>query len=272
MKKNVRYLQNKKNVSPVTMVTAYDYPTAQIEDEAGIDVVLVGDSVGTNILGYKSEQEVTMSDMLHHLSAVSRAVQYAYVLADMPYGSAQDPFLAFENARQLIGKGADCVKIEGWREKKNIVSFLTEKGIDVCGHIGYNPQVHTSPKTFGKDAPQAIELIESAKILEKSGAVMLIVEKIPQEIAAIVTSELKIPVIGIGSGIKCDGQVLVVNDILGWSSRVFRHVHKYADFRSLARKAIKDYKNDIERGVFPSEQNLWHIPPEELREVLTALS
>ena len=274
MKKSIASLHDKKrNHVPITMVTAYDYPTAQIEDAAGVDAILVGDSVGTNVLGYKSEQDVTMADMLHHLGAVTRGVQSAYVLVDLPFGSFEDPFYSYENAQQFLDRGADCVKIEGWRENKNIFAYLTGKGVAVCGHIGYNPQIHgPSPKVFGKDASQAIELIESAKVLEEAGAVMIVAEKIPEEICAIISSELKIPVIGIGSGRKCDGQVLVVHDILGFGTRVFRHARKYMDFRELAIKAISGYKQDVEQGAFPAEENVQHLKPEEMEKVKQELN
>ena len=141
----------KRTKTPISLLTAYDFPTAQLLDEAGIDILLVGDSVGTNVLGYKDEREVSMADMLHHLGAVVRGAKSAWVMVDMPYNSANDPFIACENARMMIERGADCVKIEGWEEKKNVVAYLSGQGIPVCAHIGYNPQIHGSKgKTFGK--------------------------------------------------------------------------------------------------------------------------
>ncbi|HON09777.1 MAG TPA: 3-methyl-2-oxobutanoate hydroxymethyltransferase [Chitinispirillaceae bacterium] len=268
MKKTIEFLHSKKNKTPITMLTAYDFPSAQLEDEAGVDCVLVGDSVGTNILGYESEKEVTMDDMLHHLAAVRRGVKDAYLIVDMPFGSADDPFTAYRNAELMIEKGADCVKVEGWSDRKNVISCLAEKGIEVCAHIGYNPQIHgTKAKTYGKEKNQALELIESASVLEAAGAVLLIVEKIPDEISAIISSRLRIPVIGIGSGVSCDGQVLVLNDILGTGDRTFRHAKKYMDFRNLALQAIKNYREDVEKRIFPSEENLTHLSPEELSEI-----
>lgn len=273
MKKDIQYLNNKKkNKIPISMLTAYDFPTAKILDEAGIDIILVGDSVGTNVLGYKSEAEVSMSDMLHHLGAVVRATEKAWVMVDMPYNSANDPFCAYENARKLIEKGADCVKIEGWEEKKNVVASLSSQGIAVCAHIGYNPQIHGSkPSVFGKTTEQALELIKSAKVLEDSGAELIIVEKVPQEITSIISETLRIPVLGIGAGKLCDGQVLVVNDVLGITPTVFRHVRKYMDFRLLASKAVTDYINDIEKGCFPSEENIGHLSAESLEGVSKAM-
>ena len=196
------------------MLTAYDFPSAQIAEAGGVDAILVGDSVGTNVLGYSSEREVTMADMLHHTAAVARGTQNALLLADLPFQSTETPEDAERNALLLRGKGAQIVKIEGWREKCSIVSHLSRKGIPVCGHIGYNPQIHgTKPKVFGTTAEDARDLIESSLLLEQSGAVLLVIEKVPEEVAGIITEKLHIPTIGIGSGRYCDGQVLVINDV-----------------------------------------------------------
>jgi 3-methyl-2-oxobutanoate hydroxymethyltransferase len=266
MKKDLAYLlKKKKNGRPITMVTAYDCPTARIADEAGVDAVLVGDSVGTNMLGYRSEREVTMEDMLHHTAAAARGIKEAYFFADMPYRAAETPRLAEENALRLLSKGALCVKLEGWREKCGVVSHLSRKKIPVCAHIGYNPQIHgAKPKIFGASAKEARELIESARLLEKAGAVMLILEKIPEEIAGIITKALRIPVIGIGSGRLCDGQVLVVNDVLGIAERSFRHARAFMNYRARALQALRAYVATVEKGVFPAEKHVHHLDPEEL--------
>lgn len=273
MKKDIQYFNDKKRTkTPISLLTAYDFPTAQLLDEAGIDILLVGDSVGTNVLGYKDEREVSMADMLHHLGAVVRGAKSAWVMVDMPYNSANDPFIACENARMMIERGADCVKIEGWEEKKNVVAYLSGQGIPVCAHIGYNPQIHGSKgKTFGKTTEQALNLINSAKVLEDSGAVMIIVEKVPQEITALISGNLRIPVLGIGAGRECDGQVLVINDVIGITPTVYKHTRKYMDFRSMVLKAATDFKSDIEKGSFPSEENTGHLSAEDLEEVLKAM-
>jgi 3-methyl-2-oxobutanoate hydroxymethyltransferase len=269
MKKTVAVLHKmRKDQQPISMLTAYDYPTAFLEDQAGVDIVLVGDSVGTNVLGYESEKDVTINDIAHHLRAVARGVKTAHIMADMPYQTAEDPFKAYENARFLIDQGADCVKIEGWKEKKSVIANLVDKGISVCAHIGYNPQIHGSrATTFGKDASQAIDLIESAKILQNAGANFILVEKIPEEIVEIITKNSKIPVLGIGSGRFCDGQVLVINDILGLTPKLFRHVHRYADLKSIMRDAISNYCSDVFSKKFPAEENVWHCDPNELEKV-----
>jgi 3-methyl-2-oxobutanoate hydroxymethyltransferase len=266
MKKNLAYFRTKKrNGRPITMVTAYDCPTARIADEAGIDAVLVGDSVGTNMLGFGSEREVTMEDMLHHTAAAARGIREAYFFADMPYASAETCGSAERNARRLLAKGASCVKLEGWREKCGVVAHLSNKNIPVCAHIGYNPQIHgAKPKVFGVLAGEARELIESARLLEKAGAVMLILEKVPEEVAGIITKTLRIPVIGIGSGRLCDGQVLVVNDVLGISERSFRHARAFMNYRAKAFQALRAYAAAVDKGVFPAERHVHHLAPEEL--------
>jgi 3-methyl-2-oxobutanoate hydroxymethyltransferase len=260
--------EKKKNHEPIVMATAYDCAMARFEEEAGVDVVLVGDSVGTNVLGYTSETEVTMFDMLHHCKAVVRGTSHAFCIVDMPYGAASDPFKALENGRLLIGAGADCVKIEGWGENKSIIECLSGNGIDVCGHIGYNPQIHGSKaKVFGKDEAQARELVKSAQIIQDAGAIMIVIEKVPSEVASLISEKCSIPIIGIGSGNGCDGQVLVVNDILGYGEKTFRHAKKYMDFRIEASGAIRNYCSEVRSRVFPGEANCVHIDESELRHL-----
>lgn len=261
-------LAKKKNHFPITMVTAYDFPTAQIADEAAVDAILVGDSVGTNMLGYTTEREVTMEDMLHHSAAVARGTKNAFLLADLPFRSADTPLDAEKNCRKLIEKGIACVKCEGWKEKCGIVAHLSGKNIPVCAHIGYNPQIHgATPRVFGATASEAFKLIESAQMLEKAGAVLLVVEKITEEVAGIITQKLRIPTIGIGSGRLCNGQVLVINDILGISAKTYMHARKFLDFHTLALKAIKTYSAEIKKGNFPAEKHLHHINQEELKQL-----
>lgn len=266
-------MRKKRQGAFITMVTAYDYPIARIAAEAGMDVILVGDSVGTNVLGYGSECEVTMEDMVHHLKAVKRGAPEKCVMVDLPYGTADTAENAFKNASTLVAAGAHIVKLEGWGEKKEIVGHLSEKGIAVCAHIGYNAQYH-GPKgrVFGKDVSSAIKLIGSAVALEQAGAVMLIVEKIPDEIARIIRARLSIPVIGIGSGGGCDGQVLVVHDIIGLEWRTFRHARQYLDLRADIADALGTYINEIVIGAFPAEEHTWHLPAEVLAEVRKRLT
>lgn len=266
-------LEKKKNGTPFSVVTAYDYPTAKIEEEVGIDIILVGDSVGTNALGYSDETEVTMADMVHHLKAVCRGAPNSCIMVDLPFGTAPDPFKAFENARILVDNGADVVKIEGWEDKKNTVIYLTEMGIPVCGHIGYNPQQHgAKAHVFGKDAAGASELIRSAQTLEQAGAVLLVIEKVAEEVCRYITDKISIPVIGIGSGRFCDGQVLVFHDIVGLGERSFKHARAFATLRETTASALRCYKNEVEQRNFPAEDNVVHINEMILQEAVANIT
>lgn len=273
MKKTLEYLIDKKRKhTPITMLTAYDFPTAVLEDEAGIDSILVGDSVGTNILGYKSEREVTLSDMIHHLKAVSRGVKSSFLIADLPFGTTDTLGKALKSSEELIASGADCVKIEGWEEKKPIIRSLTDKGISVCAHIGYNPQIHEGkPRTFGKTAPQAVHLIKSSVALEQAGASLIVLEKMPSEIAKIISETIHIPTIGIGSGPFCDGQVLVIGDLIGMTPKVFKHVKAYAKFRDEYLKCFGNYISEVEQRVFPAPENSTYIENSELEGIKALL-
>ncbi|MCU0609594.1 MAG: 3-methyl-2-oxobutanoate hydroxymethyltransferase [Chitinispirillaceae bacterium] len=257
--------EKKKRGEKIVMVTAYDCPTAQLEDEAGADAVLVGDSLGTNVLGYASEREVTMADMVHHTAAAARGVKNALLVADMPYRSANTPAKAEKNALMLIRSGARIVKVEGWGAVAGIVAHLTKKNIPVCAHVGYNPQVHGArPRVFGTTAAEARELITAAQQLEQAGAVMCVLEKVPEEVSAIITRRLRIPTVGIGSGRECDGQVLVVNDLLGMTNKTFRHAQRFMDFHRLAAAAVRAYADAVTSGTFPAEEQVHHIAPGEL--------
>ena len=258
MKKTLQFLLDKKHArAPISMVTAYDFPTARALDEAEVDTVLVGDSLGTNCLGYASEREVTIGDMVHHTSAVRRGIKSAFVIADMPYGCADDAAGALANASKLTDCGADCVKIEGWGEKADIIRALCGAGIAVCAHIGYNPQIHDKPAVFGKSADQAAELMDGAKALCGAGAGLIVLEMVPAELSEKISAELTIPTIGIGSGNRCDGQVLVVNDLLGISPKVFKHVRAFADLKVTMREAFKDYISAVGSREFPGDKNSW---------------
>ena len=268
MKKDITYLQNKKQQQqPITVLTCYDYPTACLQDEAGIDIVFVGDSVGTNILGYKSEMEVTMADMLHHLKAVRRGVTNAYLLIDMPYGSDRNSKQAVANANLFLDNGADGVKLEGGTEKVPIITALTDHEIEVCAHIGHNPQIHgTKASTHGRTMSKAKELIQTASALEDAGAKLIVLEKITEEISQIITETIDIPTIGIGAGRYCDGQVLVINDILGIGTP-FKHAKRYQDYNQLTFEAISQYIYDVENGDFPRDENVSHIAADKLARV-----
>ena len=268
MKKDIAYLHTKKQEQqPITVLTCYDYPTACLQDEAGIDIVFVGDSVGTNILGYKSETEVTMADMRHHLKAVRRGVTDAYLLVDMPYAADSDADQAVANAKRFLSDGADGVKLEGGIEKVPIVTALTEQGIEICAHIGHNPQIHgTKAATHGRTFAKAKQLIKAASALADAGAKLIVLEKVTEEVSQIITEAVDIPTIGIGAGRFCDGQVLVINDILGIGPP-FKHAKRYQDYNQLTLEAICQYREEVADGTFPTDANASHIPPDKLARV-----
>lgn len=271
-----RFIARKAAREPIVMVTAYDYPTATIEDEAGVDVILVGDSVGTNMLGYSSETEVTMADMLHHVRAVRRGAQSAYLLADLPYGSYDTPDAARENAGALRAAGADGVKLEGGRDQVEVVRALVESGIDVCGHIGFTPQTLAQPgrkgRVQGRSFERALDLVRSADELEAAGIMMLVLELVTEEVAGIITGRLRVPTIGIGAGRKCDGQVLVVTDLLGLSPVNRKLARRYADWRDSAARAFVQYRDDVRNGTFPAEENAFPANPDEVARLEAELS
>jgi 3-methyl-2-oxobutanoate hydroxymethyltransferase len=266
VKKDRAYLQRKKQGhEPIVMLTAYDYPTAVAEEQAGIDVILVGDSVGTNMLGYASEAEVTMDDIAHHVRAVRRGIRNAYLLADMPYRSFDTPQLAVRNARILLEAGGDGVKLEGGVDQAGIVRALVAEGIDVSGHIGFTPQTLGSKgRIQGKTLEQAKTLVQSALALQDGGAFMLVLELVTEDVSRLISERLEIPTIGIGAGRYCDGQVLVVNDVLGISSVTFKLARRYQEYRDLTLRAIESYRKDVASHRFPSEENAFATNPDEL--------
>ena len=268
MKKDIDFLLSKKRAHrKLTMLTCYDYPTALMEDKAGIDIVFVGDSVGMNVLGYESDTEVTMADMLHHLKAVRRGVTTAYLLVDMPYRTCETPEQALENATTLLSYGADGVKLEGW-EKESVVRILAENSIDVCAHIGHNPQIHGSRRWVrGRTFSKGKALIQSALALENAGAKLIVLEMITKEISQIITEKLKIPTIGIGAGGFCNGQVLVIHDILGIGALALTYVKAYQNYQDLTFQAICRYKKEVEEGLFPTEAHEFSIDEEKLAKV-----
>lgn len=268
MKKDIRYLHTQKQRrEPITVLTCYDYPTACLQESAGIDIIFVGDSVGTNVLGYQSETEVTMADMLHHLKAVRRGVTDAYLLVDMPFAADRQPAQAVTNANLFVSHGADGVKLEGGVEKVPIIAALTDAGIETCAHIGHNPQIHgTKAATHGKTVAKAKQLIETGIALADAGAKLIVLEKVTEEVSQLITESVPIPTIGIGAGRFCDGQVLVINDILGMGP-AFKHAKRYQDYRQLTFEAICQYKQEVEGGDFPTDANVVHIAHDKLAQV-----
>ena len=257
----------------ITMMTAYDYPTARLVDEAGIDTVLVGDSLGMVVLGYDSTVPVTMDEMIHHCKAVTRGTKGAFVIGDMPFMSYQvNVEKAIDNAgRFLKESGCDCVKLEGGSEMAEVVRCIVKAGIPVCAHIGLTPQTATMLSGFkvqGKDAEGARILMESAKELEEAGAIMIVMECIPDLLAAKITQELKMPTIGIGAGKECDGQVLVYHDLVGLFDRFTpKFVKRYIDLSSEIKDALVQFKTDVEKGTFPGPEHTFVMKEEEAEKI-----
>ncbi|HLJ69080.1 MAG TPA: 3-methyl-2-oxobutanoate hydroxymethyltransferase [Chloroflexota bacterium] len=271
-----RFVAMKQERRPIVMVTAYDCPTASLEDQADVDVILVGDSVGTNMLGYASEAEVTMADMLHHVRAVRRGVQRAYVLGDMPYQSYATPEDALRNARALLEAGADGVKLEGGEEQLEVVRALRREGIDVCGHVGFTPQTLARPgqkgRVQGKSFERAIRLLRDAEALDGAGIMMLVLELVTEEVAQVITERVTVPTIGIGSGRYCDGQVLVVTDLLGLSPFNHRLSRRYAEWRATAIGAFEQYRDDVQSRRFPAQENVFPANPEDVARLRSELA
>ncbi|HKP45608.1 MAG TPA: 3-methyl-2-oxobutanoate hydroxymethyltransferase [Pyrinomonadaceae bacterium] len=254
-------------------LTAYDYPTARIVDEAGIDIVLVGDSLGNVVLGYGNTVPVTLDEILIHLKAVRRAVQRALLVADMPYGSfhtgADD---AVKNALRLIKEGgAEAIKLEGGHKRVQLVKRLVDEEIAVMGHIGLTPQSINKLGAYrvqGKTAAAARQLIDDAKALEDAGAFAIVLEVVPREIAAMITESLSIPTIGIGAGAHCDIQVLVLHDMLGLSfGKLARFVRPYANLHEVMTEAVSHYADDVRNGVYPSDEESYALPAEAAEEL-----
>ncbi len=265
------FMAQKRAHEPIVMVTCYDFPTAQMEDAAGIDIILVGDSVGTNMLGYAAETEVTMEDMLHHLKAVRRGVQEAYLLVDLPYRSYDTPQLAVENARRLVAHGADGVKLEGGVEQVEVVRALVAEDIGVCGHIGFTPQtLGTKGRVQGRSLEQGKALLRSARALEQAGVSLLVLELVSEPVSELITQQLQIPTIGIGSGRFCDGQVLVILDLLGISTVERKLVKRYEHLRERCMQALMQYKQEVQQRLFPTEANaFYNIAAEDVAQLVT---
>lgn len=272
MKKTIEFLFTKKKLKQkITMLTCYDFQMAQCEEAADIDCVLVGDSVGTNVLGYPDETHVTMADMVHHVKAVKRGINHAFLIADLPYRTHETPEMALKNAMQFMDLGVNAVKFEG--EKPDIMQYLTAHHIPVVGHIGLNPQYHQNDMKLGKIVrgkhfTEATRLIESAIALEKAGAILLILEKIPDRVSELITNSLSIPTIGIGAGIHCDGQVLIVNDVLGVGLRQFKHVTPYLSAHALILQALGRYRDAVSAETFPLDCHANHIQEAEFESIV----
>lgn len=252
-----KLLARKGSGEKITMLTAYDFPTARLVEEAGIDIVFVGDSLGHEELGYANSISVTMEDMLHHCRAAHRAIRSALLLADMPFLSVQvDPAEAVRNCGRMLQEGgANAVKIEGGTAIAPTIQRIVDAGIPVIGHIGFQPQSInlTGIAKQGKDEESARKVMDDALAVEAAGAFGVVLELVPSELAARVTESLKIPTIGIGAGPHCDGQVLVTSDMVGLrpGARPLKHVKLYARVGDEIARALREFKDDVEAGRFP---------------------
>jgi 3-methyl-2-oxobutanoate hydroxymethyltransferase len=262
MSRAARFFDMKRRGRPIAMLTAYDYPTAKAEAAADVDIILVGDSVGTNVLGYASEKEVTLADIAHHVRAVRRGAPQIPILADLPFGSYEEPASAVANARRLVEAGADMVKFEGPRPE--IAAGLKAAGIACCGHLGLEPQHHAEKRLKARSVADAGRLLADACALDAAGISMLVLELIPEEVAARITTSISAPTIGIGAGRRTDGQVLVIHDMLGINDFNFRHNRRYAEIGALIREALAHYVRDVRGRRFPAEEHAFHMPQDEL--------
>jgi 3-methyl-2-oxobutanoate hydroxymethyltransferase len=253
--------QKKERGEPIVMLTAYDYPTAMAQDQAGVHVILVGDSLGMVVLGYENTLPVTMEEMLHHCRAVSRGAKSALLVGDMPFMSYQvSAEEALRNAGRFLQQGGmDAVKLEGGCERLDAVRAITGAGIPVMGHLGLTPQsVHQLGgfRPQGRTASAAKRLLEDALLLEEAGCFSLVLESVPARLAELVSKRLSIPTIGIGAGIGCDGQVLVTHDLLGLFDRFTpKFVKKYANFHAEMQRAFSEFKAEVESKQFPAAEH-----------------
>lgn len=267
----------KKNGEPITMMTAYDYPTALVLDRVGMDVILVGDSLGMVVLGYENTLSVTMEDMIHHCKAVARGARFAHLIGDMPFMSYQSSTAdAIRNAGRFLQEGGmDAVKLEGGGRVAATIEAIVDAGIPVMGHLGLTPQsIHKlgGYRVQGTTAEAARHLVEEAHILENAGCYAVILEAIPDRVAEIISHRLHVPAIGIGAGAACDGQVLVSNDLLGAFDRFTpKFARKYADLSSVMEQAFDAFIQDVKAHRFPTTEHSYHISDEEFESLLRDL-
>jgi 3-methyl-2-oxobutanoate hydroxymethyltransferase len=266
-------IARKRSGAKITMLTAYDFPWAVMVDSSGIDMILVGDSLGMVVLGYPDTVSVTMEEMIHHTKTVCRSVKRALVVGDMPFGSYNvSSEQAVANANRFMKEArADCVKMEGGKSAAPIIRSVVQAGIPVQGHIGLTPQTASALGGFkvqGKSAESARSLIQDAEALEEAGCFSVVLEAVPAPVAKIITERISIPTIGIGAGIHCDGQVLVTYDMVGLFERFTpKFVKQYAHIARTIAEAISAYKEDVEMGRFPEAAHSFTMPADELKKI-----
>jgi len=266
-------IRKKKNKKKIAAITAYDYPTAFVADNAGIDIILVGDSLSEVVLGEKNTLKANMEIMIHHLKSVSYALKRALLVVDMPFGSYHISInKSIENAIRMVKEGnTEAVKIEGVNKKEKIIEKIIDADIPVMGHIGLTPQSINrlgGYKIQGKTKKTAKRLINEAKKLENIGVFSIVLECIPEEIAKIITNETSIPTIGIGAGRFCDGQIIVFHDLVGLNfGKVPKHVREYANVKKIMEDAVKNYTNDVKNDKFPSENEIFKLKKDFTNEL-----
>ena len=267
-------ISRKKQGPPLSSVTAYDYPWARLLDKAGIDIILVGDSLGMVVLGYTDTVSVTMEDMLHHSRAVARGVEHAFIVTDLPFGSYnRSTDLAIENANRLLKDGrADAVKLEGGVHMAKTAAAIVAAGIPVQGHVGLTPQTATSLGGFkvqGKSAEAGQRLCEDAMAMQEAGCFSIVVEAVPAPLASHITELLSIPTIGIGAGNGCDGQVLVMHDLLGLYDRFTpKFVKQFARLGEVSIQALMEFKKEVENRSFPATEHSFTMKEAEIAKLL----
>lgn len=267
-----KLLNMKKSGEKITMLTAYDFPVAALMDAAGIDVVLVGDSLANVVLGLDSTTQVGMEEMLHHTKAVRRAVKNAVLLGDMPFSSYQTKSQdAVKNAKRFIDEaGCDAVKIEWFKDCQAVAKKIVAAGIPVMGHVGLTPQTADKLGGFkvqGKDVPTARRIMDEAEVLANAGCFAIVLECIPDVVASEITQMLEVPTIGIGAGVDCDGQVLVSHDMLGMVSRFHpKFAKQYVDVTTLIKKGVAEFQKEVKTKKFPGKEHSFTMPAEELRK------
>jgi 3-methyl-2-oxobutanoate hydroxymethyltransferase len=270
--------ENKLHHQPITCLTAYDYASARLVDEAGIDMVLVGDSLAMTMLGYENTLSVTIDEMLHHAKAVRRAVKHALLVVDMPYGSYHvSPDEAVRNAARYVKEaGAEAVKIEGGEKRADLIRRIIDAEIPVAGHIGLTPQsvnVMGGYKVQGKDLSGIEQLMRDAVALDRAGVACIVLEGIPREVAAMITAEVGTPTIGIGAGPECDGQVLVFHDLVNLTfAPPAKFVRRYGDVAALITNAVRAFRADVKSLQYPSDEESYHLPRETKAGLDTVLA
>jgi 3-methyl-2-oxobutanoate hydroxymethyltransferase len=239
----------KSKAEPIVMLTAYNCPIARCVEQAGVSVILVGDSLAMVEMGFDSTRDITVDQMAYHISAVRRGAPNTHIIGDMPYGSDEAPDAAIKNAKKLINAGADSVKLEG--PKFDVVKALVQAGIDVVGHTGLTPQTASNFKQVGKDEKEAAQVLEVAQSLEQAGCFMVVLEHIPANLGAKITKSLSVPTVGIGAGSDCDGQVLVINDVIGMGDYWPPFSKQYAHVNETVISAAQTYIKDVKEKNFP---------------------